>query len=63
MYRVCAENWSKEEAIFEMTRGGFKFNSAFGGIIEFIERADVADLKRRAGLEPVPPLNSPVAEH
>jgi hypothetical protein len=33
-----------------MKDGGFGFNPAWQGLITFIEKADIADIKRRAGL-------------
>ena len=50
MYRIVVCGWTKAEAIDEMKNGGFDFNPAWHDLVRFIERADVADLKRRAGL-------------
>jgi len=50
MYRIVVCGWSKPEAIDEMKNGGFDFNPAWHDLVSFIEKADVADIKRRAGL-------------
>ena len=47
MYRIVACGWSKPEAIDEMKNGGFDFNPAWHDLVGFIEKADIADIKRR----------------
>ncbi len=53
MYRIVVCDWTKEEAIAEMKNGGFHFS--WNVLVPFIEKADVADLKRRIGLPEVKP--------
>jgi len=50
MYRIVMCGWTKPEAIAEMKDGGFDFNPAWRALVNFIEKADIADIKRRAGL-------------
>ena len=50
MYRITVCGWAKDRAIDEMKNGGFHFNPAWHELITFIQKADVADIKRRAGL-------------
>lgn len=50
MYRIAVCGWTKREAIDEMTHGGFGFSPTWQNLIRFIERADLADIKRRAGI-------------
>jgi protein tyrosine phosphatase (PTP) superfamily phosphohydrolase (DUF442 family) len=50
MYRIVVCDWTKEEAIAEMKNGGFAFSPVWRNLVTFIEKADIADLKRRAGL-------------
>jgi protein tyrosine phosphatase (PTP) superfamily phosphohydrolase (DUF442 family) len=50
MYRIVVCGWTKPEAIDEMKNGGFDFNPAWHDLVSFIEKADIADIKRRAGL-------------
>jgi protein tyrosine phosphatase (PTP) superfamily phosphohydrolase (DUF442 family) len=47
MYRIVVCGWTKPEAIDEMKNGGFDFNPAWH-LVSFIEKADIADIKRRA---------------
>ena len=47
MYRIVVCGWTKPEAIDEMKNGGFDFNPAWHDLVSFIEKADIADLKRR----------------
>ena len=50
MYRIVVCGWSKQEAIAEMKDGGFNFGRVWKNLISFIEKADIADIKRRVGL-------------
>jgi hypothetical protein len=50
MYRIVVCGWSKPEAIQEMKEGGFGFNSAWQNLVAYIEKADIAQIRRRAGL-------------
>lgn len=47
MYRIVFQGWSKENAIKEMTEGGFGFHKQFSQIIDVINRADIAAIKRK----------------
>ncbi|HEU6447677.1 MAG TPA: tyrosine-protein phosphatase [Verrucomicrobiae bacterium] len=50
MYRVVVCGWSKQQAIDEMTEGGFKFSPVWKDLVAFVKKADVAEIRRRAGL-------------
>jgi len=50
MYRIAVCGWAKEDAIAEMKEGGFHFSPVWQNLISFIEKADIADIRRRAGL-------------
>jgi protein tyrosine/serine phosphatase len=50
MYRIAVCGWTKPEAIAEMKKGGFGFNPVWQNLVRFVDKADVADIKRRAGL-------------
>ena len=54
IYRIAVEGWSKEEAIKEMTTGGFGFHSVWKNLIRYLRALDVESLKRRAGIESSP---------
>jgi len=50
IYRIVLCGWSKDEAVREMTRGGFGFHGVFRNLPKFIEALDIEDMKRRAGI-------------
>ena len=50
LYRVAVQGWTKEEAIREMTEGGFGFHSIWGNLPEWIERLDIEAIKKEAGI-------------
>jgi protein tyrosine phosphatase (PTP) superfamily phosphohydrolase (DUF442 family) len=58
MYRVAVQGWSKDQAIDEMTRGGFGFNSLCAGLVDYINDANVEELKRHAGMMGAPRVSS-----
>ena len=49
-YRVVVCGWSKDEAIREMTEGGFHFHKTWQNLVRYIRGMDVEKLKRKAGL-------------
>jgi len=51
IYRIAVQGWSKDEAIEEMTKGGFGFYSGWQNLINYIQKLDIDEIKRRAGLE------------
>lgn len=51
-YRMVYQNWSKEDAINEMTQGGFGFHKIWNKfIIPVIEKADINDLRKQYAAE------------
>jgi len=50
MYRIAVCGWKKEEAIREMTEGGFNFYSGWKNIVKYIQDVDVEKIKREAGI-------------
>ncbi|MDR1729584.1 MAG: tyrosine-protein phosphatase [Prevotellaceae bacterium] len=51
MYRVVFQNYTKEQAIEEMTNGGFGFHTIYSNIIEYIRRADIEKIKNQMTAE------------
>ena len=49
-YRVVVCGWSKDEAIREMTEGGFHFHKTWQNLVRYVRDMDVEKLKRAAGL-------------
>lgn len=55
LYRVAAQGWTKEEAIRELTQGGFGYDDMFPNLVAYVKNLDVASLKRKAGILPDKP--------
>ena len=51
IYRIILQDWTKEEAIEEMTEGSFGFHGIFQNFIRYLERLNIEELKRKAGLD------------
>ncbi len=47
VYRIVVQGWSKDEAIREMTDGGFGYHSIWKGLIEYIRNLDVDALRQQ----------------
>jgi len=52
VYRIALQGWTKEQAIAEMTQGGFRFNRGYQNVVNYIRDLDVDQIKQRAGLVP-----------
>jgi len=50
VYRIAVQGWSKDEAIEEMTKGGFGFHTIWANLVEYIRNLDIEKIKRKAGL-------------
>jgi protein tyrosine phosphatase (PTP) superfamily phosphohydrolase (DUF442 family) len=51
VYRIAIQGWSKEEAVKEMTEGGFGFHGVWANIAPWIDKLDIGKIKRQAGIE------------
>jgi hypothetical protein len=45
VYRMAVQDWSKDEAIAEMTDGGYGFHSVWIEIPKFLKKLDVKKVK------------------
>ena len=54
LYRIAVQRWCKEEAIREMTEGGFNFHAVFDNLPEWIQELDIESIKKEAGLTDQP---------
>lgn len=45
-YRVVVQGWSREEAIREMTEGGYGFHPMWKNLIQFIQNLDVEKIRK-----------------
>ena len=50
MYRIVVEGWTKQQALDEMTSGGFGYHPMFDDLLEYIRGCDAAELAKTAGL-------------
>ena len=50
VYRIAMQGWSKEEAIREMTEGGFGFHRTWSNLPKWIQKLNIDSLKRQAGI-------------
>jgi protein tyrosine phosphatase (PTP) superfamily phosphohydrolase (DUF442 family) len=49
IYRVAVQGWSMDDAVREMTRGGFGFHEAWVNLVPWLYRLDIDSLRREAG--------------
>jgi hypothetical protein len=50
-YRIVVQDWPREHALLEMTKGGFDFYPGFESLVEYIQEFDVEKIKSQAGLD------------
>lgn len=50
IYRIAVEGWKKQDAIKEMTDGGFGYHTVWSNLIKYLNELDVEALKKKAGL-------------
>ncbi len=50
VYRMAVYGWSKEEAIEEMTQGGFGFHRVWKNLVKYLRKLDVEEIKQKAGI-------------
>ncbi len=58
IYRVAVQGWSKDEAIREMTEGGFGFHQIWVNLPKWIRELDIEAVARDAGI-PRPAVRPP----
>ena len=51
IYRIAVCGWTKEEAVREMTEGGFGFHLVWDNLIQYINGLEVESIKKKAGLD------------
>jgi len=58
IYRVALCGWTKDEALKEMTEGGFGFHPVWENLKTYLDKLDVDALKKQAGIvDPPRPAN------
>jgi protein tyrosine phosphatase (PTP) superfamily phosphohydrolase (DUF442 family) len=53
LYRVAVQGWSKDDAIREMTKGGFGFNEIWTNLPDWVNNLDIDALRREAGIREI----------
>lgn len=51
LYRIAVQGWTKEEAIREMTGGGFGFHEVWQNLPSWIADLDIASIRKDAGIK------------
>lgn len=54
IYRVAVQGWTKEEAIREMTEGGFGFHEVWTNLPDWIRNLDIDAVAKEAGVKTRP---------
>lgn len=57
-YRIVVQGWSKEEALREMTEGGYGFHSVWTNLVRYVEGLDVEKMRRELGIKAPKPAAS-----
>jgi len=50
VYRVAVQGWSREEAIREMTQGGYGFHDIWVNLVPWFKKLDIKAVKQKAGI-------------
>ncbi len=50
IYRITIEGWTKEDAIREMTKGGFGFHTVWDNLPDWIRGLDIESIREEAGI-------------
>ena len=50
IYRVAVGGWTKEEAIWEMTEGGFGFHPEWKNLVRYVRHLDIERIRKLGGL-------------
>jgi len=48
LYRIAIQGWTKDEALREMTQGGFGYDDLFPNLVEYVRKLDVEKIKQEA---------------
>lgn len=52
VYRVAVQNWTKEEALKEMTEGGYNFHGVWQNLLRWFNKLDIENIRKAAGIKP-----------
>ena len=51
LYRIVVEGWTKEEAIREMTQGGFGFHEIWENLSDWVQKLDIDAITKDSGIK------------
>lgn len=51
IYRIAIQGWTKEQAVEEMTKGGFGYHTVWKNLIQYLNDLDIPAIKKKAGLK------------
>ncbi|MBI3986349.1 MAG: dual specificity protein phosphatase family protein [Lentisphaerae bacterium] len=51
IYRIVIQGWTREEALREMTEGGFNFHELWVNLVPYIQTLDFDRIRKEAGLD------------
>jgi uncharacterized protein (TIGR01244 family) len=54
IYRIAVQGWTKDQAVAEMTQGGFGFNHGYQNVVNYIRDLNIDEIKQRTGLSIAP---------
>ena len=54
IYRIAIEGWKKQDALKEMTDGGFGYHAMWKNLLDYLNKLDIDALKKKAGLAAPP---------
>ena len=58
MYRILEQGWSVDDALAELTGGGYGYHSIWTNILRYVRSADVDKLRAAIGASPAAPTGS-----
>jgi protein tyrosine/serine phosphatase len=60
MYRILEQGWAPDEALAELTEGGYGYHSMWRNILRYVNSADLEKLRAAIAESPTPPSARPV---
>jgi len=50
VYRIAVQGWSRDEAISEMTKGGFGYHAIWQNLVQYLREFDIDAVRKKAGI-------------
>ena len=50
IYRIAVQGWKKDDAISEMTGGGYGYHTVWSNLIRYLKALDIDALRKKSGL-------------